>query len=211
MRMLSKPFWQKMLVAATGPLVAALVGGLVVKSVVEHIQDQKKAIEQAAQDRLRDQDLRMALIKEMSSATNSLYFALQNYSRQLERADLSADAKALLRGNLDAQYQSSGIAATELETRLSVLFPKSHASKFWHAARDILQVQYFKLIGLAPIKLEKLYEDNASDTHPPQWHSGLTKDELTRMSSEELMSAYHQRLNSAVQEVLEHPVVRTGP
>ena len=84
--------WQQLLVAATGPAVAAVLGGVVAALIVQRFQHKREAAqiieqnqrsddEREAADRLRDHDLKMHLIEEMSSAAGGLYFALQHYWR----------------------------------------------------------------------------------------------------------------------------------
>jgi hypothetical protein len=204
------PLWQPIIVAVIGPAAVALFGGVCAQLIVHGVQNRRRSAEQDAQDRLRDHDMKMQLIQEMSIAAAELYFALQNYWRQTVRAvkPVSEEAKAALRSELDAKYRASAIAAAAIETRLKLLFEDEAAWKFWHAARDLLQVRYFKLIDLAT---DELIEDNARDGGSGQWHSGLTKAELKSWDAKLLMNAYRDRIDRAVREVLKQPVARTSP
>ena len=189
---LPEPFWQKIALAMIGPVCTVVLGGIVAQAIVGRTEEHRKL-----------QDMRMELIREMSDAANGLYFSLQDYARRIQQADLSADTKEDLRNSLDSRYRSAGIAAAAIETRLKLLFAKDDARKFWHAARDILQVRYFKLIGLAT---DPLLADNASDTKQGEWHSGLTQAQLKSLPPEDLMKEYRDRLDKAVQAVLRSDV-----
>ena len=96
----------------------------------------------------------------------------------------------------------------ESRTRLKLLFHSDNPRKFWHAAHDILTVRYFQLIELAT---EGLIAANACDGEPPGvWHSGLTKHQLKTYTARQLFDIYRERLNEAVREVLNEPIVRTS-
>jgi hypothetical protein len=214
------PLWQQLILAATGPAVAAVLGGICAELIVLGVQNRRQAAhdaeqerrrqdERAAADRLRDHELKMRLIEEMTIAADSLYFVLQNYWRRVEREAqaLAAEPKAELRNDLDSRYQAAGITAAHLETRLRLLFESDKPWKFCHAAHDILTVRYFQLIGLAT---ERLIANNACDDEPGVWHSGLTKEQLKRFDARALFDVYRERLGSAVRAVMKEPIVRVS-
>lgn len=199
------PFWQQLLIATLGPAAATLFGGLWAQLIVARVQNRRRRAEVAAHDRKREYDTKMQLIQEMSQAADGLYFALQLYSRRTIQAKQTPtdEAKAALRSELDGQYRISGVAGAALETRLKLLFASAEPWKYWHAARDILTVRYFQLIGLAD---DVLLAANARDKGDGEWHSGLTKEELATMEARALLDTYRERLTRAVQEVLKQPI-----
>ena len=203
------PLWQQFVLAAMAPLLTALFGGIFAQLIVARYQNRRRAAEEAEQNRLRDHDLKMRLIKEMTVTAGGLYFLLQHYWRcARQQPPLAATEKATLRSELDAQYRETGTAAAGIETRLKLLFHSDNPRKFWHAAHDILTVRYFQLIGLAT---EGLIAANACDGEPPGvWHSGLTKHQLKTYTARQLFDIYRERLNEAVREVLNEPIVRTS-
>jgi hypothetical protein len=206
----ASPLWQQFLLAAMAPVLTALFGGIFAQLIVARYQSRRRAAEEAEQARLRDHDLKMRLVEEMTVSAGGLYFLLQHYWRCTERQQppLAATEKDLLRSELDAQYRVTGTAAAGFETRLKLLFHSDNPRKFWHAAHDILTVRYFQLIGLAT---EGLIAANACDGEPPGvWHSGLTKHQLKTYTARQLFDTYRDRLSEAVREVLNEPIVRTS-
>ena len=203
------PLWEQFVLAAMAPLLTALFGGIFAQLIVARYQNRRRAAEEAEQNRLRDHNLKMRLIKEMTVTADGLYFLLQHYWRcERQQPPLAATEKDSLRSELDAQYRETGTAAAGIETRLKLLFQSDNPRKFWHAAHDILTVRYFQLIGLAT---DTLIANNACDGEPPDvWHSGLTKDQLKTYTARQLLDTYRDRLSEAIREVLNEPIVRTS-
>ena len=212
------PFWQQLLLASIGPVLGTGVLGVSASLIVQSFQDRRRAVqeaeqerqrqdERAAADRLRDHEVKIRLIEEMTVAAGALYFALQHYWRRTtrEREAVAAEAKAALRIELDAQYRKTGIAAAGLETRLKLFFQTDNPWRLWHAAHDILTVRYFQLIDLAT---DNLIAANACDQEAGVWHSGLTKQQLKNLAAKALFDVYRDRLNNAARAVLNEPLVR---
>src|SRR4051812_32333664 len=68
---------EKVLLAAVGPLTAAVVGSLIVGLLVS-------SITRAFQDRRLQYDLRLQLIDQMTESTSALTFAMAHYRRARE-------------------------------------------------------------------------------------------------------------------------------
>jgi hypothetical protein len=183
--MSAQPLWQSMLLAAIGPLVAAIVGTLIVGLFAQRIT-------RIAQQRREDHSYRELLISEMTEVASALYFETQRYWRARDRERLDDARLQELRAALDQQYHKSRVAAEVLETRLRIFFRADAPRLLWHSTIDLLTVRYFQVIGLATRKLREI---NAGPED-----SFLTADELDNASI--VLEAYRQRLHDAAHAVL---------
>jgi hypothetical protein len=205
------PLWDRLLVAAVGPLVTVLFGGLVVWGVTstvqrrreeaDRIKEEKRADLVRAEDlRSRDDALRQDLVGRMTEAAASLYLMTQHYWRA--KADLRkapqdqglASALSTLRPRLDTQYLGSRKAGEALESRLGGYFISAEPRMKWHQVMDLLTVRYFQLIDK---DTEKLYEDNEGSDH-----SGLTKSQM-KNDRKLLLVTYRKALKEAVRLIFD--------
>jgi hypothetical protein len=182
----AQPLWQSILLAAIGPLVAAIVGTLIVGLFAQRIT-------RIAQQRREDHRYRELLISEMTQVASALYFETQRYWRARHREHLDGARLQELRAALDRQYHTSRVAAEVLEARLRIFFRANAPRLLWHSTIDLLTVRYFQVIGLATRPLREI---NAGPEH-----SFLTADELDNPKL--VLDAYRQRLHDAAHAVLE--------
>jgi hypothetical protein len=206
-------FWDKVIIAAVGPLVGAVVGSLLVGGLVSLIADR-------IQQRRLDAQLREQLIVEMTQAAGALYFQTQRYWRATGpnspvKPAPTAEQAAAFRLSLDECYQASRVAGEAIEARLRILFEADGAVRveaqgaakettkwttnvpwrLWHATMDLLTVRYFQVIGGAT---PRLLEINAGPEH-----SLLSAKELDNPKT--LLEAYRERLLQATKAVLNNP------
>ncbi|MFI7483054.1 hypothetical protein ACH9EU_11650 [Kocuria sp. M1R5S2] len=213
------PFWERLAVAAVGPLVLVLLGGLVVWGITHRVEtaredrlrSQDEARERAEKQRdearadaeknrelrARDDALRHELVSLMTESASSLYLMLQHFWRA--RTSLEQDPgdpalrKALsdLRAALDAQYLKSRACGEAIENRLWGYFVSERPTEEWHKVQDLLTVRYFQLIDRAT---DVLYAKNSG-----REHTGLTVEELRNRRT--LLAAYHAALKDSVRAV----------
>lgn len=201
----SDPLWERLIVAATGPLVTVLVGGLIVWAATRKIEqkreDRLREREESRQDaqasrelRARDDALRHELVTMMTDCASTLYLATQHVERLKE--DLGADPDRSLRQAeyeehrraLDQQYLKSRAAGQALEYRLGGYFTSDEPSRLWHGVQDLLTVRYFQVTDRAtPALLGRSAGEG---------HSGLTEDELRQPGL--VKAAYHATMHKAV-------------
>jgi hypothetical protein len=203
----SDPLWERLLVAATGPLVTVIIGGLVVWGITYKVQQDRAdrirlqdlaradaAARQARAD--RDEEIRHELVTSMTQAAGALYLTTQHYWRAKRRSkDTRTDDGKLQeqRDILDATYLDSRRSGEIIENRLQGYFTTSAPRDLWHAVMDILTVRYFQLIDQAT---PNLYALNAG----PQ-HSGMKTEEME--NPDKLLSQYQLVLKEAVQSVFD--------
>src|SRR5215472_12344775 len=83
------PFWQQLMLALIAPVLGTGVLGLFATLIAQNVQARREALqkadqerrrddERAAADHLRDHELKIHLIEEMTSMAGGLYFALQH-------------------------------------------------------------------------------------------------------------------------------------
>ena len=209
-------FGEKVAIAAVGPLVAAVVGSLIVGLLVSKIADR-------TQQRRLDAQLREQLIVEMTQAASALYFQTQRYWRATSdkspvKLALTPDQLHAIRLSLDECYQTSRVAGEALEARLRTLFEDTgvkeieakngnvqEATKWtttvpwrlWHATMDLLTVRYFQVVGGASEELRRI---NAG-----REHSLLSVEDLN--VPKRLLVAYRERLLQAITAVQSSPLV----
>lgn len=190
-------FWEQLILESVGPLVAAVVGTLIIGTFVNWIT--RKAQERRADNQVRDEriraqnQLRLQLIGEMTETASTLYIATQNFWRKKDVEGIGADELAKHRGKLDEEYRASRVRGEVIERRLEAYFSSTDVKALWHAAMDLLTVRYFYLIGLGT---EKLLKANAGEMH-----TGLSVEQL--IDQEKVLKAYHEKLNAAAQAVLQ--------
>jgi hypothetical protein len=160
------PFWDRLVVAAVGPLVTAVVGTGVIGWVILRVADSTQA-------RRAEETLRRELLSNAMNAAGSLYFALQSYRRAERDNDLSKQAKGEQRRELEHQYFDTKVQAGLLEGEIDALFGEVLATE-WHRTSDLLTVRYMQLTGNVTAHL---YESNARH-YDGKEHSGLTIEEL---------------------------------
>ena len=184
------PFWQRALLAAISPLLAAFVGTLVVGLFAARITDR-------VQLRRQDRSLREQLIVEMTQTASGLYIETQRYWRATQVESILPERVAELRVSLDERYLSAHVSGEALETRLRIYFDSDRPRLLWHGVRDLMTVRYFQLIGL---DTDLLLQRNAGPEH-----SGLEVEQLR--DAELLVATYRARLLEATRAVLDEPAV----
>jgi hypothetical protein len=187
------PFWQRAVIAAISPLVAALVGTLGIGLFAARITER-------AQLRRQDRDLREQILVEMTQTAGTIYFETQRYWRATKVETTPQERLAALRMSIDERYQSARIAGEALEMRLRVYFSTDRPRQLWHATMDLLTVRYFQVIGLAT---DALLSANAGPEH-----SGLTVDELR--NAKLVLYSYRARILEATRAVLNEPRIQQG-
>ena len=203
-------FWDKVIIAAVGPIVGSLLIGGLVSLIADHIQRRRL-----------DAELREKLVVEMTQAAGALYFQTQLYWRAKNpnspiKLVYTNEQMDELRLSLDECYQTSRVAGEAIEARLQILFEDDRTVRevakeggakevtkwttdvpwrLWHATMDLLTVRYFQLIGgVTP----KLLEINAGPNH------SLVSAELLN-NPKTLLEAYRERLLQATKAVLKYP------
>jgi hypothetical protein len=210
------PLWERLLVAAVGPAVTVLVGGLAVWWITSTIQHRREAAEtqlannradaeraraearedaqRRREERGRDDALRHELVAEMSDSAASLYLMTQHYWRAKRfLSDHAEDQTAQatlerLRPELDARYLGSRTSGDAIEHRLSGFFVTDAPRQEWHRVQDLLTLRYFQLIDRATAKLY--------DTNKGPEHSGLRPDQMTNPKN--ITDAYRVAMERAV-------------
>jgi hypothetical protein len=211
---LADTFWREAALNAVSPVLASLLGGLVVGSLVRW-----------AQGRRERQQLRSALSFDMMRTAYSFYqplieairrehytgreaagrhfIAFRGKAWQRQRADL---------GELAQQYKEFRIAARMIEEQLRVNFPDVHARWLWHGAVDMLSARYFHLAKV-PERFNdmiKVHGEHAADPEipedtrklfmaPAEYRDGKTVDA-------ELLRRYEIFLDAAIRVALRHKI-----
>jgi hypothetical protein len=174
---------RSLLVAATGPVVAAVLALFVVNVLTRKAQDR------------RDWRLhRERLANEATETATQLYLACQRFWREagrpmtpqarIEALETTATEK------LDDAYESARSRARVLEGELRRRYGDSVA-KAWHRVDDLLTVRYFQLTLRAPAALNRIYEKNAGEDH-----TGMSVEELSR--ADLVLERFRTALSDAV-------------
>lgn len=190
------PLWERLLVAATGPVVTAALALLVLNVVTSWAQRRRDASE-----------TRESLATELTETANSLYLALQAFWRAARdvpvRDRRPSPVLAGDREHLDAVYQEARSKGQVLEQRLKIYFAATQPSSSWHRVTDLLTVRYFLLLEGDDERRARIRNINAGPRH-----SGLTATELDNPSR--LLAAYRQALAETIASLWNHDVDRRG-
>jgi hypothetical protein len=204
------PLWDRLLVAAMGPLITVLIGGLAVWGVTSTVQqrreradrkrDEDRADSVRAEDRRsRDDTLRQDLVGTMTEAAGSLYLMTQHYWRAKEDVKRNpndtnlAEIQRELRKRLDAQYLESRSRGEVVENRLEGYFVSAEPREKWHQVMDLLTVRYFQLIDR---DTDQMYRNNEG-----QEHSGLSVPQMKNPIA--LLGTYRAAIKDAVRSVVD--------
>lgn len=193
---MNTPLWERIVVAATGPIVTAALALIVVNAVTSWAQRRRDASE-----------TRDSLATELTETANSLYLALQAFWRAARDVPVkerkAAPDLASNRDQLDAVYQAARSKGQVLEQRLKIYFASPVPAKSWHRVTDILTVRYFLLLEGDDVRRSNVRKINAGPGH-----SGLTEEELNDPSY--LLEAYRQALAETIASLWNHNVDRRG-
>lgn len=190
------PLWERLLVAATGPVVTALLALFVLNLVTAWAQRRREA-----------GDTRESLATELTETANSLYLALQAFWRAARDVPLAerrtAEQLAEHRTRLERVYLEARTKGQVLEQRLAIYFESHEPKQSWHAVTDLLTVRYFLLLEGDPARRQSIRAKNAGPEH-----SGLTADELKDPAL--LLSSYRAALAACIATLWRHEVDRRG-
>ena len=194
--MTTDPLWQRLLVAATGPAITAILALFVVNLIAKGAEKRK------------DTGLtRERLAAEMTLAANSLYLALQEFWRTREAARLksisTASERLASRERLDQVYSTARSSGQVLEQRLAIFFAAKDPKEQWHQVMDLLTVRSFMLTEEDENKRRRIREISAGES-------------LSRLSAKDLrnpkllLETYRNALDSAIVSLWKYPVDRSG-
>ena len=215
------PLWERIVVAAVGPAITVLIGGLAVWLLTSSVQRRRERADlrraEAREDALRqreeharDDALRHELVAQMSASAAALYLLTQHYWRTKKHLHNHPDDEAAevalegLRSRLDAEYLAQRAAGDALEHRLAGFFDSDAPRREWHRVQDLLTLRYFQLVDRATVRL---YEDNEGPDH-----SGLRSEEMS--DPKNITRAYRVAMDRAVDLVFTEPLRSrslTGP
>jgi hypothetical protein len=183
-----EPFWDRILVAVAGPLIATVVGSGIVGWIILRLSER-------GQERRSERELRRELLAAVMKTGTALYLALQSFRRSTQDVALPVEVKMDLRRALDGQYAETRVQASFIEGELRALLGEP-AATHWHKVDDLLTVRYIQLTDNAS---EKLYQINARGYEGKE-HSGLSVAELVAPGM--VLKTYHQALQAVAGEIM---------
>ncbi|KAB1147136.1 hypothetical protein F7R91_12445 [Streptomyces luteolifulvus] len=184
------PYWQKVVLQAAGPVISAIILGLIGAWIARRAQLRKE-----------QWSLRHELIHEMTKAASALYNETLRFRRAvvLFKVDDNGEGRGEYQSDLERQYKKSRLAGQVIEDRLSAYFPTGDARKFWHRAMDLLSMRYF-LLTEADLPKEFIRDYSGDD------HTGLTVDSGL-CDHPALLEKYRESRELAANAVLNDPFV----
>lgn len=193
---MSQPLWERLLVAATGPFMTAVLALVVVNKVTSWAQARRDAAE-----------TRESLATELTETANSLYLALQAFWRAARDVPLrDRRTSAALEDEckeLDSIYQAARAKGQVLEQRLKIYFAAATPSSRWHQVTDLLSVRYFLLTESSDERRRNIRRINQGAGHTELSESELNEPAL-------LLRTYRLALAETVASLWNHEVDRTG-
>ena len=210
-RWVADSFWRQAALNAVSPVVAALLGGLVVGILV-----------QRAQDRRERQRLRSTLSFEMMRSAYGFYFPLIEVIRTRHYAIPRRSALRRFRviprrarrpvqvdtGDLPQKYEDFRIAARVVEEQLRVNFPDAEVRWLWHGVVDMLSARYFRLVHI-PQRFHDMVRIHSEHPDDPEIPPNAQKLFMTLADYQdeetvdaELLRKFERMLNEAIRVVL---------
>lgn len=148
-------FWQQAVLNTISPVLAALLGGLVVSLIIQRLQDHRatlRQLEECQRSELKQQEelQRAASERRTQISLEMMRVAYSFYVRLIELTRVEHHQGTPRLGDLAGHYQEFRIAARVLEEQLRVYFPGGEARWLWHGAVDMLSVRYYRLAHPGP-------------------------------------------------------------
>lgn len=140
----AEPFMHQVILNAVGPVVAALLGGLIVTLICQKVQNRRAELRQQ-EDRDRAERERRA---QLSLAIMRIAFGF--YTRLIEVTRVEQYEGKVSLGDLAQRYQDFRIDARVLEEQLRVYIPGGEARWLWHGAVDMLSLRYYRIAHKGP-------------------------------------------------------------
>ena len=186
------PFWRQAALDAVGPIVAALLGGLLVTLICQQVQarhaaevrreeheraeyKQKEELlrsdlkqqEERQRSELRQEEDRLQSERERRNqlSLDIMRIAFGFYTRLIEltRVEEYEGEDQVNLGDLPTHYEEFRITARVLEEQLRVYFPDGEARWLWHGMVDMLNARYYRLAHKGP-RLDGMIETHSQ--HP---------------------------------------------
>lgn len=126
---IAESFWRQAALNTVSPIVAALLGGLVVGLIVQYAQNRRTTF-----------SLRTTLSFEVMQVAYACYYRVEEAIRR-ERYGQEWNAN-----DLHQDYEEFRIAARVLEAKLHAYFKDGIARWLWHDVVDLLTVRYYGLV-----------------------------------------------------------------
>ena len=209
-RYVADSFWKQAALNAVSPIVAALLGGLVVSILV-----------QQAQLRRERQQLRSTLSFEMMKTAYGFYFPLIELVRAQHYATSDSSVRRLRLvsrpahrivavdiSDLPQRYEDFRIAARVIEERLRVSFPDAEVRWLWHGVVDMLSARYYRLVHM-PQRFNDMVRTHGQHPDDPEIPSNTRKLFMTladyqdeKTVDAELLLRFESMLNEAIRVAL---------
>lgn len=187
---MSSDFFDRLVLQIAGPVVAALLGTLIIGLFVGWVT-------RRSQDRRARYELRHELVSQMTLSANELYFAILHYRRAKEERLGEGLTLAEVAPVVHEQYRKTRAMGHVLDSRLQAYFQTDKPRRCWHAAVDLLAVQYYTVLDQLS---DDILRSNAGGKH-----SGLSMDQLRNHKL--VIDTFRQTLRTATSAVLTEPLL----
>jgi hypothetical protein len=185
---------------AVSPVVAALLGGLIVTLISQRVQNHRAEI-------LRGQELQRSERERRAQISLGLMkTAFSFYTRLIEltRVEHHDGEKSVHLGDLPQQYQTFRIDARVLEEEMRVYLTDAAARWLWHGAVDMLSARYYRLAHKSE-RLEGLIATLAEHPHDQEIPKSVR---ILFPSAEELRWDHRETFHNTVMERFELMLTR---
>jgi hypothetical protein len=139
-------FWRDAALNSVSPVLAAVLGGLVVSLIIERVQGRRSELRREDERQRAETERRSQLGLDIMKTAFTFYTRLIEATRVEEHEGLNKIDYNLLR----ERYQDFRIAARVLEEQLRVYLPGGEARWLWHGAVDMLSLRYYRLAHKGP-------------------------------------------------------------
>jgi hypothetical protein len=192
-------FWQEAALNAVSPVVAAILGGIVVGMLIQLAQDRRNLLQ-----------LRNTLSVDMVRTSYKFYHPLIEVIRREQYAAASAPPVASRATGADVladEYEEFRLSARVIEEQLRINFPNAGVRWLWHGVVDMLSSRYYRQVHI-PARFNdmiKVHSEHVDDPEiPPQIRAMFMTAAEYRSDTvdAELFKRFETFLNDAVREVL---------
>lgn len=183
----SQPLGIQLLVAAVGPTLTAILGGLAVGLLLRYADSKTKKREhdrdlleqQALRDREeleRTEAIRRDFISRFSSLAYPMHYTLEHYARSVRHKSGSPEILENLAREIERQFVADRGKLGALQYEIDAFYDGFKAGDGLHRATDLLMVKYMRTMPVSPDQRREL-EANVIPSQKHQ-HTGLSLEQL---------------------------------
>lgn len=192
-------FVQQVEIQAVGPIVAAIVGTLIIGTLATRItmkaQYRRADREMHAQHERADREFRESLAGRISRTAYSMYYRPQHFERWVKHRKPRRGAREAAQRQVEQAFVDDRVALGALQNEVDAYFGKGDPGKSLHKLSDLAMVGFMQMTNAPRSQTSELICAVEGDDH-----AGLTIQELN--NAERVRGEFAAALEKTLADVL---------